>query len=97
MYEVKEANSIFVFKSRTHFGGGKSTLIYDSVDNAKKTDSILDTNVEKLMKQMKERKIPGVNKLLILDSFSSFGPPHPRVLGPLQIMLASFLIFGLDG
>ncbi|XP_031261490.1 40S ribosomal protein S24-1-like [Pistacia vera] len=39
MYEVKDANSIFVFKFRTHFGGGKSTgfgLIYDSVENAKK-------------------------------------------------------------
>ena len=39
MYEVKDPNSIFVFKFRTHFGGGKSTgfgLIYDSVDNAKK-------------------------------------------------------------
>lgn len=39
IYEVKDANSIFVFKFRTHFGGGKSTgfgLIYDSVENAKK-------------------------------------------------------------
>ena len=39
MYEVKDTNSIFVFKFRTHFGGGKSTgfgLIYDSVENAKK-------------------------------------------------------------
>ncbi|KAF8389586.1 hypothetical protein HHK36_024103 [Tetracentron sinense] len=39
MYEVKDSNSIFVFKFRTHFGGGKSTgfgLIYDSVENAKK-------------------------------------------------------------
>ena len=39
MYEVKDPNSIFVFKFRTHFGGGKSTgfgLIYDSVENAKK-------------------------------------------------------------
>lgn len=39
MYEVKDANAIFVFKFRTHFGGGKSTgfgLIYDSVENAKK-------------------------------------------------------------
>lgn len=39
MYEVKDENSIFVFKFRTHFGGGKSTgfgLIYDSVDSAKK-------------------------------------------------------------
>nr|KJB82547.1 hypothetical protein B456_013G201800 [Gossypium raimondii] len=43
MYEVKDPNSIFVFKFRTHFGGGKSTgfgLIYDSVESAKKTDSI---------------------------------------------------------
>lgn len=39
MYLVKDPNSIFVFKFRTHFGGGKSTgfgLIYDSVENAKK-------------------------------------------------------------
>ncbi|KAJ4727454.1 40S ribosomal protein S24 [Melia azedarach] len=39
MYDVKDPNSIFVFKFRTHFGGGKSTgfgLIYDSVENAKK-------------------------------------------------------------
>jgi ribosomal protein S24E len=39
MYDVKEPNSIVVFKFRTHFGGGKSTgfgLIYDSVDAAKK-------------------------------------------------------------
>ncbi|MQL75804.1 hypothetical protein Taro_008181 [Colocasia esculenta] len=39
MYEVKDPNAIFVFKFRTHFGGGKSTgfgLIYDSVEHAKK-------------------------------------------------------------
>ena len=39
LYEVKDTNTIFVFKFRTHFGGGKSTgfgLIYDTVDNAKK-------------------------------------------------------------
>lgn len=39
LYDVKDPNSIFVFKFRTHFGGGKSTgfgLIYDSVDSAKK-------------------------------------------------------------
>lgn len=39
MYEVKDPNAIFVFKFRTHFGGGRSTgfgLIYDSVENAKK-------------------------------------------------------------
>nr|DAD19547.1 TPA_asm: hypothetical protein HUJ06_021010 [Nelumbo nucifera] len=39
MYEVKDPNAIFVFKFRTHFGGGKSTgfgLIYDSVESAKK-------------------------------------------------------------
>ena len=39
LYEVKDPNTIFVFKFRTHFGGGKSTgfgLIYDTVDNAKK-------------------------------------------------------------
>ncbi|CAN6558469.1 unnamed protein product [Malus baccata var. baccata] len=39
LYEVRDPNAIFVFKFRTHFGGGKSTgfgLIYDSVENAKK-------------------------------------------------------------
>ncbi|KAI7996854.1 40S ribosomal protein S24-2 [Camellia lanceoleosa] len=42
MYEVKDPNAIFVFKFRTHFGGGKFTgfgLIYDSVENAKKYDA----------------------------------------------------------
>ena len=37
MYKVKDPNSIFVFKFRTHFGGGKSNgfgLIYDSVDES---------------------------------------------------------------
>ncbi|PWA40710.1 ribosomal protein [Artemisia annua] len=39
IYNVKDSSTIFVFKFRTHFGGGKSTgfgLIYDSVENAKK-------------------------------------------------------------
>jgi len=39
IYDVKDPNTVFVFKFRTHFGGGKSTgfgLIYDSVENAKK-------------------------------------------------------------
>ncbi|KAI6692570.1 hypothetical protein NL676_020280 [Syzygium grande] len=66
MYDVKDPNSIFVFKFRTHFGGGKSTgfgLIYDSVETAKKYEpkyrlirNGLDTKVEKSRKQMKERK-----------------------------------------
>ncbi|KAL8142097.1 hypothetical protein V2J09_015129 [Rumex salicifolius] len=66
MYEVKDPNSIFVFKFRTHFGGGKSTgfgLIYDSVENAKKFEpkyrlirNGLDTKIEKSRKQLKERK-----------------------------------------
>ncbi|CAA6672866.1 unnamed protein product [Spirodela intermedia] len=74
MYDVKDQNAIFVFKFRTHFGGGKSTgfgLIYDSVENAKKYEpkyrlirNGLATKVEKSRKQMKERKnrakkIPG--------------------------------------
>ncbi|TYI16366.1 hypothetical protein ES332_A08G249900v1 [Gossypium tomentosum] len=77
VYEVKDPNSIFVFKFRTHFGGGKSTgfgLIYDSVENAKKYEpkyrlirNGLDSKVEKSRKQMKERKnrakkIRGVKK-----------------------------------
>ena len=39
VYEIKDPNCIFVFKFRTHFGGGKSTgfgLIYDNVEAAKK-------------------------------------------------------------
>ncbi|GAB4848562.1 ribosomal protein S24A [Ancistrocladus abbreviatus] len=39
MYDVRDANSIFVFNFRTHFGGGNSMgfgLIYDSVESAKK-------------------------------------------------------------
>ncbi|CAL5353790.1 unnamed protein product [Camellia sinensis] len=78
MYEVKDPNAIFVFKFRTHFGGGKSTgfgLIYDSVENAKKYEpkyrlirNGLDTKVEKSRKQLKERKnrtkkIRGVKKV----------------------------------
>jgi ribosomal protein S24E len=37
LYEVRDPQSIFVFRFRTQFGGGKSTgfgLIYDSVDSA---------------------------------------------------------------
>ena len=39
MYDVRDTNCIFVFKFRTHFGGGKSTgfgLIYDNLEAAKK-------------------------------------------------------------
>ncbi|KAG1330200.1 40S ribosomal protein S24 [Cocos nucifera] len=77
LYEVKDPNTIFVFKFRTHFGGGKSTgfgLIYDNVEAAKKYEpkyrlirNGLATKVEKSRKQMKERKnrakkIRGVKK-----------------------------------
>ncbi|XP_056697615.1 40S ribosomal protein S24-1-like [Spinacia oleracea] len=77
IYDVKDPNSIFVFKFRTHFGGGKSIefgLIYDSVDNAKKFEpkyslirNGLATKIEKSRKQMKKRKniakkISGVKK-----------------------------------
>nr|ACG33565.1 40S ribosomal protein S24 [Zea mays] len=77
MYEVKDPNTIFVFKFRTHFGGGKSTgfgLIYDNLESAKKFEpkyrlirNGLATKVEKSRKQMKERKnrakkIRGVKK-----------------------------------
>ncbi|XP_022883209.1 40S ribosomal protein S24-1-like [Olea europaea var. sylvestris] len=77
MYAVKDPNAIFVFKFRTHFGGGKSTgfgLIYDSIQNAKKYEpkymlsrNGLDTKVGKSRKQLKERKnrakkIRGVKK-----------------------------------
>ncbi|ONK66807.1 uncharacterized protein A4U43_C06F12180 [Asparagus officinalis] len=79
LYDVKDPNSIFVFKFRTAFGGGKSTgfgLIYDSVESAKKFEpkyrlirNGLATKVEKSRKQMKERKnrakkIRGVKKNL---------------------------------
>ncbi|PWA34880.1 40S ribosomal protein S24-1 [Artemisia annua] len=77
IYNVKDSSTIFVFKFRTHFGGGKSTgfgLIYDSVENAKKYEpkyrlirNGLDTKVERSRKQLKERKnrakkIRGVKK-----------------------------------
>ncbi|PWA66217.1 40S ribosomal protein S24-1 [Artemisia annua] len=77
MYGVRDSSAIFVFKFRTHFGGGKSTgfgLIYDSVENAKKYEpkyrlirNGLDTKVERSRKQLKERKnrakkIRGVKK-----------------------------------
>ncbi|KAF5461795.1 hypothetical protein F2P56_017864, partial [Juglans regia] len=77
LYEVKDVNSIFVFKFRTHFGGIKSTgfgVIYDSVENAIKYEpkyslirNGLDTKVKKSIKQSKERKnrakkIRGVKK-----------------------------------
>ncbi|KAM3332401.1 hypothetical protein ACQJBY_027917 [Aegilops geniculata] len=77
MYDVKDANCIFVFKFRTHFGGGKSTgfgLIYDNLETAKKFEpkyrlirNGLATKVEKSRKQIKERKnrskkIRGVKK-----------------------------------
>ncbi|KAL0718067.1 hypothetical protein Bca4012_067389 [Brassica carinata] len=77
MYEVKDPNAIFVFKFRTHFGGGKSSgfgLIYDNVESAKKFEpkyrlirNGLDTKIEKSRKQIKERKnrakkIRGVKK-----------------------------------
>ncbi|KAI4338660.1 hypothetical protein MLD38_023690 [Melastoma candidum] len=83
MYDVKDPNSIFVFKFRTHFGGGKSTgfgLIYDSVETAKKYEpkyrlirNGLDTKVEKSRKQLKERKnrakkIRGVKKTKASDA-----------------------------
>ncbi|KAG6385431.1 hypothetical protein SASPL_154266 [Salvia splendens] len=55
MYKVKDTNVIFLFKFRTHFGGGKSTgfgLIYYSVENAKKFEpkyrlirNVLDTKI----------------------------------------------------
>ncbi|KAM7255452.1 hypothetical protein ACFE04_026154 [Oxalis oulophora] len=69
MYEVKDTNAIFVFKFRTHFGGGKSTgfgLIYDSVDSAKKFEPKYRL-IRRSRKQLKERKnrakkIRGVKK-----------------------------------
>ncbi|XP_072147358.1 leucine-rich repeat receptor protein kinase MSL1 [Setaria viridis] len=42
VYEVKDPNTIFVFKFHTYFGGGKSTgfsLIYDNLEAAKSTAS----------------------------------------------------------
>ncbi|XLS47908.1 hypothetical protein HN51_022266, partial [Arachis hypogaea] len=83
IYDVKDPNTVFVFKFRTHFGGGKSTgfgLIYDTVENAKKYEpkyrlirNGLDTKVEKSRKQMKERKnrakkIRGVKKTKASDA-----------------------------
>ncbi|BBM98081.1 small subunit ribosomal protein S24e [Marchantia polymorpha subsp. ruderalis] len=66
VYEVRDAQTIFVFGFRTQFGGGKSTgfgLIYDNLDSAKKYEpkyrlirNGLATKVEKSRKQVKERK-----------------------------------------
>ncbi|CAA6671630.1 unnamed protein product [Spirodela intermedia] len=83
VYDVKDQSAIFVFKFRTHFGGGKSTgfgLIYDSVEQAKKFEpkyrlirNGLATKVEKSRKQFKERKnrakkIRGVKKMKAGDA-----------------------------
>nr|GEY28675.1 40S ribosomal protein S24-1 [Tanacetum cinerariifolium] len=83
IYGVRDESAIFVFKFRTHFGGGKSTgfgLIYDSVENAKKYEpkyrlirNGLDTKVERSRKQLKERKnrakkIRGVKKTKAADA-----------------------------
>ncbi|KAJ6981750.1 40S ribosomal protein S24-1 [Populus alba x Populus x berolinensis] len=88
LYEVKDPNSIFVFKFRTHFGGGKSTgfgLIYDSVESAKKYEpkyrlirNGLATKVEKSRKQLKERKnrakkVRGVKKTKAGDAAKKKG------------------------
>ncbi|KAI4965645.1 hypothetical protein ZWY2020_051205 [Hordeum vulgare] len=71
VYEVKDHNCIFVFKFRTHFGGGKSSgfgLIYDNLEAAKKFEPKYSLiRVEKSRKQIKERKnrtkkIRGVKK-----------------------------------
>ncbi|XP_044983561.1 40S ribosomal protein S24-1-like, partial [Hordeum vulgare subsp. vulgare] len=60
VYEVKDHNCIFVFKFRTHFGGGKSSgfgLIYDNLEAAKKFEPKYSLiRVEKSRKQIKERK-----------------------------------------
>jgi small subunit ribosomal protein S24e len=66
MYNVGDANAIFVFGFRTQFGGGKSTgfgLIYDSVKAAEKFEPKhrlvrqgLASKVERSRKQLKERK-----------------------------------------
>ncbi|KAK9829988.1 hypothetical protein WJX72_009068 [[Myrmecia] bisecta] len=77
MYDVRDANQIFVFGFRTQFGGGKSTgfgLIYDTLEAAKKFEpkyrlirNGLAEAVQKSRKQIKERKnrskkIRGVKK-----------------------------------
>lgn len=77
MYEVKDSNSIFVFKFRTHFGGGKSTgfgLIYDSVENAKKYEP-------------KYRLIRVMSSLLIFLDLDSHGAY--KIL-PLQFLFCSY-------
>ncbi|KAH0850149.1 hypothetical protein HID58_095732, partial [Brassica napus] len=93
MYEVKDPNAIFVFKFRTHFGGGKSSgfgLIYDNVESAKKFEpkyrlirNGLDTKIEKSRKQIKERKnrakkIRGVKK-------TKAGDPKKEKKEPLEM------------
>ncbi|KAG2490979.1 hypothetical protein HYH03_010653 [Edaphochlamys debaryana] len=77
MYDVKDAQCIFLFGFRTQFGGGKSTgfgLIYDDLKGAKQFEpkyrlirNGLEKKVDKSRKQMKERrkrskKVRGVKK-----------------------------------
>ncbi|EMS55443.1 40S ribosomal protein S24-2 [Triticum urartu] len=96
VYEVKDPNCIFVFKFRTHFGGGKSSgfgLIYDNLESAKKFEpkyrlirNGLATKVEKSRKQIKERKnrtkkIRGVKKTKAGDAKKK---PAARCIGGQQ-------------
>lgn len=70
MYEVKDPNSIFVFKFRTHFGGGKSTgfgLIYDSLENAKKYEPKY-----RLIRVSQQSKLDFVNNLIFFNICSLF-------------------------
>ncbi|KAI5013502.1 hypothetical protein ZWY2020_034614 [Hordeum vulgare] len=70
VYEVKDPNCIFVFKFRTHFGGGKSSgfgLIYNNLKAGKKFEPKYRLIRERSRKQIKERKnrtkkIRGVKK-----------------------------------
>ncbi|RYQ90869.1 hypothetical protein Ahy_B09g096832 isoform A [Arachis hypogaea] len=69
IYDVKDPNTVFVFKFRTHFGGGKSTGFVPLCH----LQNGLDTKVEKSRKQMKERKnrakkIRGVKKTKASDA-----------------------------
>ena len=66
MYDVREANCIYLFGFKTAFGGGKSTgfgLIYDTIDAAKKFEPkhrLVRAGLEKektgSRKQRKEKK-----------------------------------------
>lgn len=88
MYKIGNADSIILYGFKTKFGGGKSTgfaLIYDSVQDAKKTelrfrlvrhglmDKIKDKKTRKQVKEKKNRakKVRSKEKVKIILGIAS--------------------------